>query len=90
MPFILGLMERKSASDTVKKLRIVLIGMSHARHLAEALKGMGATVFLLKITICRPTTAGTDKAAAELSVAICGEEMPFLCFSSWTMQPTMR
>ena len=60
------------ASD--KKLRVVMVGLSHARHLAEALEGMGASVSLLKITSCRPTKLSMDKAAAELVAAIGGDE----------------
>ena len=73
-------MERVSCTDTVKKLRILLVGVSHTRHLAESLEGMGAAVSLLKITSCRPTTVAMDKAAAELSAAINGDEDTIIVF----------
>ena len=57
-----------------KTLRVVMVGLSHARHLAKALEGMGASVSLLKITSCRPTKLSMDKAAAELVAAIGGDE----------------
>ena len=37
-------MDRECTSNSPKKLRMVIVGMSHARNLAEALEGMGATV----------------------------------------------
>ena len=64
----------KNGCPICKKLWIVVVGISHARHMAEALEGMGAAVSLLKIHSCRSTTAAIDKAAAELSTAIGGDE----------------
>ena len=63
-----------------KKLKLVLVGMSHARNLAEALGGMGPSVSLLKITSCRPTTVSMDQAAAELVAAIDGNEDAIVVF----------
>ena len=65
---------KRMDAQPCKKLWIVVVGISHARHMAEALEGMGAAVSLLKINSCRSTTAAIDKAAAELSTAIGGDE----------------
>ena len=70
----------RDSTTADKKLRVVMVGMSHARHLAEALGGMGATVSLLKITSCRPTMVSMDQAAAELGAAIGGDEDAIVVF----------
>ena len=66
------IMDRECTGSSPKKLQVVLVGMSHARNLAEALEGMGATVALLKINSCRPTPEAISKAAVELAAAISG------------------
>ena len=54
---------REVAAAALKRPRLVLVGLSHARRLAESLESMGASVSLLKLSSCRPTTTSIEQAA---------------------------
>ena len=71
---------REVAAAAHMRPRLVLVGLSHARHLAESLESMGASVSLLKLSSCRPTTASIEQAAQELSTAVGGDEDAIVIF----------